>query len=93
MRKLIFKLGIQRIFCAFFQTLISWSGNHKLRKILCYFSQKKITNSKTPSVFKLSKEFLSSRNFKMSNHFSFLFFKVFLNNYTEASLEMHFSLI
>jgi len=76
MRKLIFKLGIQRIFCAFFQTLISWSRNNELKKILCYFSQKKITNSTTPSEFKLSKGFFSSRNFKnikmsiFQNHFS-----------------------
>jgi len=42
-------------------------------KIIWYSSQKKITNSKTPSEFKLSKEFFSSRTFKMSifqNHFS-----------------------
>jgi len=32
MRKLIFKSGIQRIFCAFFQTLISWSEKHELVK-------------------------------------------------------------
>jgi len=62
MRKMISKLGIQRIFWPFFQTLISWSGKHGLRK--CHFYQKKITNSTTPSEFKLSKEFFSSRNFK-----------------------------
>jgi len=43
MRKLIFKLGIQRIFCAFFfQTLISWSGNNKLRKYYAIFLRKKL---------------------------------------------------
>jgi len=43
---------------------------------MLFFSEK-ITNSKTPSEFKLSKEFFSSRNFKnikmstiFQNHFS-----------------------
>jgi len=73
MRKLVFKLGIGAThFLCSFQTLISWSG----KQILCYFSQKKITNSKTPSEFKLNKEFFSLSNFKnikmsiFQNHFS-----------------------
>jgi len=41
MRKLIFKLGIQRIFCAFFQTLISWGRKHELRKYYAIFLRKK----------------------------------------------------
>jgi len=42
MRKLIFTLGIQRIFCAFFQTLISWSGKRELRKYYAIFLRKKL---------------------------------------------------
>jgi len=47
MRKLIFKLGIQRIFCAFFQTLISWSGNNELRKYYAIFLRKNLEFSNT----------------------------------------------
>jgi len=42
MRKLIFKLGIQRIFCAFFQTLISWSGKHELKTRYAILLRKKL---------------------------------------------------
>jgi len=76
MRKLISKLGIQRN--AFFglsnADFLEWEA--RIKKILCYFSQKKITNSKTLSEFKFSKDFFSSRNFKnikisiFKNHFS-----------------------
>jgi len=76
MRKLVFKLGIQRIFCAFFSNADFLEWEARIKKTLCYFFQNKITNSKTPSEFKLSKKFLSSRNFKkikmsiFQNHFS-----------------------
>jgi len=97
MRKLFFKLGIQRIVCAFLSNADFLEWEARIKKILCYFSQKKITNSKTPSKFKLSKELFSSRNLKnikisvFHNHFSPEL--DFLNNYILASLEMHFSLI
>jgi len=76
MRKLIFKLGIQRIFLCFFSNADFLEWKQRIKKILCYFSQKKITNSIIPSEFKLSKEFFSSRNLKnmklsiFQNHFS-----------------------
>jgi len=53
MRKLIFKLGIQRIFWAFFQTLISWSEKHELRKYYVIFLRKKIQIQKIPYLVKL----------------------------------------
>jgi len=65
MRKLIFQLGIQRILCVFFFSnadFLEWEA--RIKKILCYFSQKKISNSKTPSEFKLSKELFSDWNLK-----------------------------
>jgi len=53
---------------------LEWEG--RIKKMPRYFSQEKFTNSKTPSEFKLSKEFFSSRHFKnikmsiLQNHLS-----------------------
>jgi len=64
------------LFLGFFSNADFLEWEARIKKKPCYFSQKKITNSKTPSEFKLSKKFLSSRNFKnikmsiFQNHFS-----------------------
>jgi len=101
MRKLIFKLGIQRIFVLFFPTLISWSGKHELRKYYAIFLRKKLRIQKHLQNLKwaMSKEFFSSRNFKNTkmsifhNQFSPEVQCFFLYNYILSSLEMRFYLI
>jgi len=61
MRKLIFKVGIQRIFYVILNAdFLEWEA--RIKKILCYFSHIKITNSNTPSEFKVSKELFSYGN-------------------------------
>jgi len=62
MRKQIFKLGIQLFVFFSNADFLEWEA--RIKRIPGYFSQKKITNSKKHSEFKLRKELFGYGNFK-----------------------------